>query len=328
VTASGGPQSDLAEWHLAWASRAGQIIETPGPPGVYRGIEVGPDEKRIAAHKHEQAGGDIWIFEPTGAETRITWDASQHNTSPIWSPDGKFVVYASTRNGKVGLYQKPTDGSGVDELLFESDLPKAPMSWSSDQKYIVFGVQDPKTGPDLWLLSLADKKAAPFIATQYVETHAQISPDARWIAYASNLVGNRREIHVKSFPSGAGHWQVSDAGGDWPRWRKDGRELYYHSLGPTNNPSVSVSMSVYGPLYSVEVDGRGTAFISRPPSELVILRALNFPHDGLDYHTYDVSQDGERFLYLQLMPGTQASQVGPDPPSGLMVALNWMGSVK
>ena len=329
LATSGGAQSETGDWHLAWSSRVGQVIDTPGPPGNYRGVELGPDDKRIAVHKHEPNGGDVWIFEPTGAETRITWDASQHNASPIWAPDGKSVVYSSTRNGKVGLYRKPADGSGVDELLYESQAPKAPLSWSPDSKYIVFGVQDPKTGPDLWLLTLADKKAAPFIATPYAETRAQISPDGRWIAYTSDSVGNRREIHVQSFPSGAGHWQVSTAGGDWPRWRKDGKELFYHSLGPTNTPSVTVNLSVFGPVYSTSVDGTGTAFVSSPPSDVVVLRALNFPHGGLEYNSFAVSSDGQRFLYLQVMPATGGgTAAGPDPSSGLVVALNWTSRVK
>ena len=330
VSVAGGAQSDLAEWHLAWASRTGQLGETPGPPGIYRGVEVGPDTKRIAVHKHEKAGGDIWIVEPNGAEARLTWDASQHNASPIWSTDGKSVVFSSTRNGKPGLYQKLADGSGADELLFESDLPKAPMSWSPDNKHIVFGVQDPKTGADLWLLTLADKKAAPFIATKYAETHAQISPDGKWIAYSSDSVGGKREIHVQGFPSGAGHWQPSDAGGDWPRWRKDSKELFFHSLGPTATPSVTSVVSVNGPLYSVTVTGTGAAFVSGAPAEVLVLRALGFPHPGGDYHTYAVSPDGQRFLYFQLMPATTTTTaaVGPDPTSGLMVAMNWAGGVK
>ena len=88
------------------------------------------------------------------------------------------------------------------------------------RRRIVFGVQDPKTKSDLWVLSLADKKAEPLVNTPFNETHAQISPDGKWIAYSSDLVGNRREIHVQPFPSGAGQWQISVAGGDWPRWRQ------------------------------------------------------------------------------------------------------------
>jgi Tol biopolymer transport system component len=326
----GGRQSELAEWHLAWASRTGQQIDTPGPPGVYRGVEVSPDTKRIAVHRHEKDGGDIWIVEPTGAELRLTWDASQHNASPIWSPGGESIVFSSTRNGKAGLYRKPSDGSGVEELLFESELPKAPMSWSPDGKYIVFGVQDPKTGADLWVLSVADKKATPFIATPYTETHAQISGDGKWIAYASNSVGGRREIHVQAFPSGAGHWQVSDAGGDWPRWRKDTKELLYHSLGPSQTPSQTSVPVPIGPEYSVSVSVNGPAFVHGAPSEVVTLQVLGFPHPGGDYHTYAVSPDAQRFLYFQLMPATTTTvgSIGPDPTTGLMAVMNWAKPAK
>jgi len=327
----GGPQSDQAEWHLAWVGRTGQIIETPGPTALYRGAEVGPDTKRIVVHKHEKNGGDIWVEEPTGEEKRLTWDAAQHNASPIWSPDGKSVVFSSVRNGKVGLYQTLSDGSGTQDLLFESDVPKAPMSWSPDNKFIVFGVQDPKTGADLWLLTLADKKAVPFIATPYMETHAQISPDGKWIAYTSNSQGNRREIHVQAFPTLAGHYQPSTAGGDWPRWRKDGKELFFHSLGVTASPSLVSAQAPVGPLYSVTVTVTGTSFSSSPPTEALTFRALNFPHPGGDYSTYSVSPDGQRFLYFQWVQpvnSTTTGAIGPDPPSGLMVAMNWQGTVK
>ena len=263
---------------------------------------MSPDTKRIAVHRHEKDGGDIWIVEPTGAELRLTWDASQHNASPIWSPTGDRIVFSSTRNGKAGLYRKPSDGSGTEELLFESEMPLAPMSWSSDDKYIVFGVQDPKTGSDIWLLSLADKKAAPFIATPYTETHAQISPDNKWIAYASNSVGGRREIHVQEFPSGAGHWQVSDAGGDWPRWRKDVKELLYHSLGPSQSPNQTSLPVPVGPMYSTTVSVNGRAFVPGAPVEVMTLQVLGFPHPGGDYSTYAISPDAQRFLYFQLMP--------------------------
>lgn len=324
---AGGRQSEQAEWHLAWVSRTGQEQATPGPPGVYRSVELGPDHKRILVHRHEKTGGDIWVFEPTGAETRLTWDPSQHNASPIWSPDGKTMVFSSVREGKVGLYRKPTDGSGVEELLFESELPIAPMSWSPDGHRIVFGVQHPKTGADLWVLSLEDQKAAPFIATPYTETHAQISPDGKWIAYASDSVNERREIHVQAFPSGAGHWQVSNAGGDWPRWRQDTKELLYHSIGPSGAPSQASFLVQNGPIYSVTVDGSGQAFVFSRPSEVLLLQVLGLPHPGGDYHTYAISPDAQQFLYFQYMvsvTGTQAAGiVGPDAPSGLMVVRNW-----
>ena len=161
----GSPTSDLGEWQLAWIDRTGQVLETVGPPGAYRGVEVSPDAKRIAVHRHDANGGDIYVIEPRGSQTRLTLDATRHSSMPIWSPDGSRIVYASLRSGKWGLYQTLSSGSGTEEPLYESDLPKAPMSWSPDGKRIVFWVEDPKTGSDLWVLTVDDKKAAPLVAT-------------------------------------------------------------------------------------------------------------------------------------------------------------------
>ena len=325
-----GPQSDTAEWQPALATRSGQITGRPGRAGIYRGVELSPDANRIAVHRHETAGGDIWIIEPSGSETRLTWDASQHNAGPLWSPDGRDIVFSSVRNGKAGLYKKRSDGSGAEELLVETPAPGVPMSWSPDGAAIVFGVRDAKSNGDLWVLSLVDKKAQPLLNSPFNETHAQISPDGKWIAYTSDSVGKRREIHVQPFPSGAGRWQISNAGGDWPRWRKDGKELFYHSLGTVANPeAVAGNPSFVGPLYTVAVNGVGTSFEHAPPKALLNMRAMNLSHSG-DYHMYDVAPDGNRFLYFQfVVPTIAAAQPsGPDHTSGLMIAMNWAASLE
>jgi TolB protein len=176
-------------------------------------VEVSPDAKRIAVHRHDANGGDIYVIEPRGSQTRLTLDASRHSSMPLWSPDGSRIVYASRRSGKWGLYQTLSSGSGTEEPLHESDLPKAPMSWSPDGKRIVFWVEDPKTGSDLWVLTTEDKKAAPLVATPFNETHGQISLDGKWIAYTDNSKDGRNEIYVKAFPVGSGGWQVSFSGG-------------------------------------------------------------------------------------------------------------------
>jgi Tol biopolymer transport system component len=330
ATIAVGPQGENADWHLAWTSRTSQVLDRPGPAGNYRGVEVSPDTTRIAVHRHEAAGGDIWIVEPSGSETRLTWNAAQHHSSPIWSPDGRDIAYSSLRNGKSGLYRKRSDGSGAEELLHESHAPAAPMSWAPDGKSIVFGVQDPKTKGDLWLLSLADKKAAPIVNTPALETHAQISPDGKWLAYSSDEVGGRREIHVQPFPSGHGRWQISDAGGDWPRWRRDGRELIYHSVGPVANPATAGAPSFVGPLFGVTVTGAGTSFEYGAPKPFLNVRAINFPHSGGDYHTYAVSPDAQRILYYQfVVPTSTTVQVAtPDHTSGLVIAMNWDSALK
>ena len=328
---AGGQDSDLGQWQLAWISRTGQVLETPGPPGAYRGVEVSPDAKRIAVHRHDANGGDIYVIEPRGSQTRLTRDASHHSSMPIWSPDGSRIVYASLRAGKWGLYQTLSSGSGTEEPLYESDLPKAPMSWSPDGKRIVFWVQDPKTGSDLWVLTLEDKKAAPLVATPFNETHGQVSPDGKWIAYTDNSKDGRNEIYVKPFPTGNGGWQVSNSGGDWPRWRGDSKELFYHSVGVTGTADVSAGASSFsGPLFSALVNANGGIFEPGSPREVVVFPVLNVPHSAGDYHTYAVSPDGQRFLIQQFVAPTTAAtgQIGPDTTSGLTVALNWAAALK
>src|SRR6185503_16053825 len=163
---------------------------------------------------------DIWMLDSDrGTTSRLTFDASQDNSMPIWSPDGSRIVFGSLRNGKWGLYQKPANGTD-EELLVESDLAKMPMSWSSDCKLIVYWVADPKNASDQWLLSLTgEKKPAPFLHSVFSEGFPQISPDGKWIAYNSNETG-RGETDVKPFPSGDGKWQISTNGAIYtPRWR-------------------------------------------------------------------------------------------------------------
>lgn len=328
-TGPGGPMSDLAEWQLAWIDRAGQVLQSVGPPGAYRGVEVSPSARRIAVHRHDANGGDIYVIEPRGSQTRLTLDATRHNSMPLWSPDGSRIAYASLRSGKWGLYQTLSSGSGAEEPLHESDLPKAPMSWSPDGKRIVFWVEDPKTGSDLWMLTVADKKAEPFVAKAFNETHAQISPDGKWIAYTSNSKDDRNEIYVKPFPTGSGEWQVSFGGGDWPRWRRDGKELFYHS--PVTKVGSGAPYPYGGPLYSVVVNTSGGIFEPDSPREVVVFPALNVAHSGGDYHPYAIAPDGQRFLVLQyVLPTTAATaaQIGPDTYSGLTIALNWATALK
>ncbi|MBK5290646.1 MAG: serine/threonine-protein kinase [Acidobacteriia bacterium] len=317
--------SEASEWQLAWVDRGGRASEGVGPQGPYRGMEVSPDGKRVAVHRHEASGGDIWVIEPAGSVTRLTFDASRHNSMPIWSPDGTRIVYSSQKNGKWGLYRTLSTGSMNEELLFESEQVKAPMSWSPDGKRLVFWVQDPKTGGDLWLLPLdGDKKPAPFIATSAAETHGQISADGKWIAYTSNLTG-RNEIYIQQFPTGEGRWQISNRGGDWPRWRKDGKELLYHSIGATlDAPAMNVPF--VGPILSATVTAKGSTLEHATPVEVVRMTALNLPHSGGDYQTYAISADAQRILYHQVVPsggaGTPVGR-GADPAMGFVVAMNW-----
>jgi Tol biopolymer transport system component len=326
----GGPQSEMGEWQYSWVNRTGQSDRSVGPWGAYRGVDVSPDTTRVAVHRHDPKGGDIWILEPRGSETNLTFDASRHNSMPIWSPDGKEIVYASQQKGKWGLYKTLSSGSGTEQLLHESELPKAPMSWHGN--YIVFWVQDPKTAGDLWVLEVDGKKEpTAFANSPFNETHAQISPDGKWIAYTSNLRDNRNEIYVRPFPTGSGQWRVSEAGGDWPRWRRDVNEIFFHSIGNVGAPSTNIGNSAFnGPLFSASITVAGGVFEPGEPRQVLSFVALNIVHTGGDYHPYAVSPDGERFLVPQYVQSTGGAggQLGADLLSGLTVAVNWVSSIE
>ena len=291
--------SDL---QLAWFDRAtGKLTKSLGMAGGYRGVELSPLDNRIAVHRHDgSGGGDVWVFEPTGSMSQFTFDPSQDNSMPLWSPTTpNKIVFSSLRNGKWGLYL--SDGTDKEELLFESEVLTVPMSWAPDGESIVFLVSDPKTLGDLWVLPLTGGRTPKaIIHSPFNETLAQISPDGRWIAYVSGRSG-REAVYVQSFPSGEGRRQVSQEGGSMPRWRQDGRELFYRDSR--------------GWIVSVPVNGSGSTFEVGPPEELLSTGVVNVSHSGGDYHSYAVSRDGRQFL-----TGSPPGQTSLSPIS---VVLDW-----
>ena len=183
-----------------------------------------------------QTGTDLWLYDvKRGTPMRLTFDSAS-SRSGVRSPDGKDVVFAAARNGSLGqLYRKPTTGSGSDELLSKID-GCIPTDWSPDGRFILFhtnnnrdqGIIDQRTGYDLWVLSLADREAKPLVRTPFHEIQSALSPDGRWLAYASDESG-AFEVYVQAFPDGQATRLVSRGGGAEPRWRADGRELFYVS---------------------------------------------------------------------------------------------------
>jgi serine/threonine protein kinase len=299
---------------LTWVDRSGKPIESVGAPGAYLGPDISPDGKRIAVHRHDGTGGDVWLVEAVGGKTsRLTFDASQESSSPIWSPDGSRIVFGSRRSGKWGLYQKLANGTGNEELLIESDLVKSPTSWSADGKFILYMVQDPKTNADVWALPLTgDRKPFPLLQTPFIESHPQISPDGKWFAYSSDETG-RREIYVQSFPPGAGKWQISSNGGFYARWRRDGKELFYME---------TISR---GKLISVGVNAAGATLEFSTPRPLFDTGYVNlsFSHTG-NWNTFAVSADGQRFL----IPRPESSLTGELNNTPITVVLNWRAGLK
>jgi eukaryotic-like serine/threonine-protein kinase len=301
-------RSGLADDQFGWYDRTGKLLGTIGPPGHYRGVELSPDGNRIAVHRHDGNGGDIWAVESSGALTRLTFDASQDNSSPTWSPDGRQIAFGSRRNGKWGLYRKRADGSTEDELLAESDAPRAPSDWSPDGKYLVYWLIGT---PDQWSLPLGTTHAQPIPVTgsRFVVNHAQLSPNGRWIAYASNQNG-ALQIYVRPFPSGEGVWLVSAGAGVMPRWSPTGRELFY------------LTSYDAGMLMSVSVQTNRNTFVASMPRELFGAGMITPPHSTAInvYHTYAVSPDGQRFLIPRSTSTLRSSEAAPTP---ITLVLNW-----
>ena len=272
--------------NLTWVDRTGEVIETLGAPGEYRGLDVSPDGRRVATHTHSGAGGDVWLFERNGEGTRLVAESTglQDNAHPIFSPDGTKVVYSSLRDGVSGLYVKAVDGSGSEERVHSSGRTIVPMSWSPDGQFMVFWEN---TGFE-WVLPLAgDRTPVRLIAGDNGQSsHSQISPDGKWVVY--NAGGN---IWVRGFPDGAKAVQVSSENGSFPRWRGDGREIYY------------TSAQSFGMIMAAAVTTTPDSIEVAKPQSLFDSEYINFGHPS-NYHTFAVSPDGQRFLIPRPEPDT------------------------
>jgi eukaryotic-like serine/threonine-protein kinase len=284
---------------LAWFDRAGKLVERIGPSLNMQDLALSPDQKRAAV----QLISDIWIVDlMRGVLSRLTFNPVVSDY-PVWSPDGRQILFNSGRSGQA-IYQKTASGAAADELLFKSNTTNEPTDWSRDGRFILYDSVDPKTFNDIWLLPLSgDRKPEIFLQTPFAELQARFSPEAKWIAYASNESGPF-QVYVQSFPPSGGKWQISTNGGLQPRWRADGKELFYMALDRK--------------IMAVDVKARGASFeVSSPkvlfdaPIDIVAPNAAN---------RYDVRPDGQRFL---VNAPVESSDTGP-----ITVILNWLADAK
>jgi Tol biopolymer transport system component len=295
---------------MAWVDRQGKLLETIGPPASYQGLALSPDGTRVAAHRHEGRSGDIWVTELTrGMTTRFTFDASHDSSSPVWSPDGNDIAFASFVERRVGIYRKAANNAGSEELLSEGELPRRPLSWAPDGRTLVFVSMDVKSSQDLWTLPLAgNRQPAPWLQTPFNENEGRIAPGGKWIAYQSNETG-RFEVYVRPFPSGAGKWLISGDGGGFPSWRSDGREIFYLTRNLQQ-------------LVAVETNARGSVFEIGAARELFAENTAAFSSGGgHPYSNYAPSADGQRFLVAR-------SANRDNGPSAIAVVVNWQQTSK
>jgi len=296
-------ESGDVDRQLVWFDRAGAQVGSVDGSSDYQNPQLSPDGKRVAIVRldPQNAAGDIWVLELSrGTASRLTTDPS-FDWTPLWSPDGQRLVFASNRKGAMSLYERPSS-PGPDQVLLDTGNRMTPTDWSRDGRFVVYAQVDPKTKEDLWALPLdRDRKPFPILRTDFNETDGRLSPDGRWMAYTSDESGTA-EVYVQRFTGGedatASRIRVSTSGGSNPRWRRDGRELFY-----INGARKLVSVAVRS-TSTFEVDASQALFdVSRTidPSQV-----------------YTATPDGQRFL------------VGAPPQvrSPIIVMVNWLEELK
>jgi Tol biopolymer transport system component len=218
----GGVYPDLI---LTWVDRTGRRLNTAGKPFrpfYNEAIRLSPNDSQAIVQVVGKDGVDLWIADLNrDTFSRFTFNGSH---SGIWSPDEHKVLWASPDGGR---YLRSADGSGKDELLYKQSNDGMPADWSSDGKLVAFAGPS-EVGFNIWLVPTAgDRKPFPYTQPGSPEYWAQISPDNHWMAYACEQFPEPQEVFVESIPPGKGKWQISAGGGDWPIWRRDGKELFY-----------------------------------------------------------------------------------------------------
>ncbi len=298
-------QSGIQEVHsqLTWVDRTNKQTTSIGAPAAYGDIELSPDREDAAVSVLDpvKRTRDIWMFDVArGVRTRFTLDPTDEQTA-IWSKDGTHVIFNARPKGYFDLFERDVNGASGPTALLSDRQNKTPWSWSPDGKFVLYSTGGFAIGNyDLWVLPMSDdadaRKPAPFLHTPYNEYNARFSPDGRWVAYVSNETGSN-EVYVTHFPGPSGKWPISAGGGDFPRWRADGSELFY--------------LARNGTLMAAAVNGKGAEFDvsgSRPLFEI-------HPPGLNGRYPYDVSADGQRFLVNTVVEATAL------PPITLVV--NW-----
>ena len=284
---------------LTWYGRDGKSLGSLGQHEPYGGLRISPDAKRVAFTRN----GDVWQMDFARAiPTRVTFEGGNN---PVWSPDGQRIAYQ--KGAPPNVFIRNASGTGAEERMIDSRDTMILQDWSPDGQFLLYNVLSNdislRAQSQPWLLPFSgDRKPFQFRSNEFREGPSQFSPDGKWIAYTSDEVGGS-EVFVQSFPATSVKWRVSTRGGAWPRWRRDGKELFY--LAPD------------GKLMSVRVRTVSESLDLETPSGLFAIPVRSGGDN--DPYPYDVMPDGDRFLTV--------ITAGPDEPPSLTVVLNWKASL-
>ena len=286
---------------LVWFDRSGKTLDPLTLPGPIKSLRLSPDGQRLAVDVVDIRTGisDVWLQDvDRGVPRRFTYQQQIDEVNPIWSAEGKRIIFRSDRAGPPDIHEKALEGTGNEEVVFASPGVQHPLDVSLDNQRLIYFEEDRITRADLWMLPLTgERKPQPLLRTPFEERDAVFSPDGRWMAFESDESG-APEIYVTPIDSVGSRRRVSLAGGQTPRWRRDGKELFY--------------MAPNGGVMSVTIALSPTLQIA-PPRQLFVVtdRAVN--------DIYDVSPDGQRFLV------NTAVQRDPAP---ITVVLNWTSALR
>jgi len=280
---------------LTWFDRSGKRLGTVGEQGEFYDLDLSPDEKRVVTTELSTATATIWVHDlGNNLKTRLTFSGGAHLT-PLWSPDGKEVAFTSNQQAAISV--KTLGSSAPERTLLSSPNPiyQAISDWSHDGRYLMYE-QGTGMNTDLWVLPLSgDSKPFPYTSGS---SRGTFSPDGRWVAYVAEE-GGRPEVFVAPFPWTGAKWQVSNGGGAGPRWRADGKELFYFD---------------FNGITAVEVDGAGSAFQVGGGKLL-----FRLPLRGIISREYAASHDGQRFIAVTPSEGSSQS---------LTLVQNWPAELK
>ncbi len=274
-------------------------------PGGILNLVLSPDGRRIAMRVLDPntRSRDIWLLDlDRDITSRFTFDPRNENY-PVWSPTGDRVAYydEAPAAGPPGIYAKNASGAAQPKLVAAFANESRPACWSPDGKDILFETDDPARARDIYAVPVAGGERRPVLETNFDEHDARLSPDGRWLAYASNESG-RDEVYVQTYPDPTGKWQVSTNGGAYPEWRGDGREMYYLAA---DNELMAVSVQT------------APTFTAGLPQALFSARVL-FP--GANTSSYAVSKDGQTFYVIEPAGGASLPTTN--------VVLNWPEALK
>ncbi|HEY1468247.1 MAG TPA: protein kinase [Candidatus Acidoferrum sp.] len=290
-----------ADRQLVWFDRSGKQVGAVPGADAYAAPRVSPDGKRIAFYL-DSPSRDVWSYDLThSVKAALTFGSAsgQGSLYPVWSPDSRQIAYASYRNGAYGLYKKASDGSGSEEVLLEGENQiKFVSDWSPDGNFLAYH-EASQSGWAIWMLPFnGDRKPYRFRNSEFSEREPNFSPDGKWLAYCSNESGEYK-TYVVPFPGPGGKWQVSPGGGCNPRWRRDGKEIFYFS--PDNK------------VMSADVRTSGSKF------EVGAIHTLFETRSYGIFGRYDVTADGQRFIVLY-----EAAQ----PTAAVTLVVNWDAELK